>query len=231
MELEEVPMYHHALTILLSLALLCPLRVFTQELHFEINSLSAIKRALQTDPRALKQSAESRLQKYSAAQRGVVWVQDFVAYTLAVNELGSLDPLRARFAELEAAMKEAENLGLYEELILLRYVWIFVPNLEGKIREELPSLKELVTLADRYKIPAAQVKTRMDLAYNMRERGDTKQALALLNEMNDIVKAVGHFFFKTRSARAGVRHSRSDRCRLPTGGIQLPRLHHGKSSG
>jgi tetratricopeptide (TPR) repeat protein/HPt (histidine-containing phosphotransfer) domain-containing protein len=189
MELEEVPMHHYALTILLSLLLLCPLRVFTQELHFEINSLSAIKRALQTDPRALKQSAESRLQKYSAAPRGVVWVQAFVAYTLAVNELGSLEPLRVRFAQLEAAMQEAEKLGLYEELILLRYVWIFVPNLEGKIREELPPLKELVTLADRYKIPAAQVKTRMDLSYNMRERGDTKQALVLLNEMNDIVKA------------------------------------------
>ena len=105
-------MQNYALTILLSLALLCPLRVFTQELHFEINSLSAIKRALQTDPRALKQSAESRLQKYSAAQRGVVWVQAFLAYTLAVNELGSLEPLRLRFAELEASIQEAEKLGL-----------------------------------------------------------------------------------------------------------------------
>jgi tetratricopeptide (TPR) repeat protein len=189
MEAEEVTMLRLAFPILLSLALLLPLRVFTQELHSEFSTLNTIKRALQSDPRALKKSAEDRLKKLGSPQSRAAWVQAFVAYTLAVNELGSLEPLRLRFAELETAMSEAQNLGLYEEFILLRYVWIFVPDQEGKIREELPSLKELVTLADQYRIPAAQVKSRMDLAYNMRERGDSKQALILLNEMNDIVKA------------------------------------------
>ncbi len=182
-------MLHHVFPILLSLALLCPLSVFTQELSFDLGSLSTIKSALQTDPRVLKQSAESRLQKLGSMQTGKPWVHAFLAYTLAVNELGSLDPLRVRYADLEAAMREAQNLGLYEEFILLRYVWIFVPDQEGRTREELASLKELVNFADQYQVPAAQVKTRMDLAYNMRERGDTKQALILLNEMNDIVKA------------------------------------------
>lgn len=179
-------MFLQAFPILLSLMLLFPLRVFTQELSFD---LSTIKRALQTDPRVLKQSAESRLQELGSTQQGAAWVQAFLAYTLAVNELGSLEPLRLRHAELETALREARNLGLYEEFILLRYVWIFVPDQDGRTREELSTLKELVNLADQYRIPAAQVKSRMDLAYNMRERGDTKQALILLNEMNDIVKA------------------------------------------
>jgi tetratricopeptide (TPR) repeat protein len=189
MEPEEVTMLHAIIRILLSLALLLPLRVFTQELPSNIDSLDSIKRALQTDPRALKQAAEHRLKKLGHSPRDVAWVRAFLAFTLAVNELGSLEALRLRFTELEAAMREAQRLGLHEEFLLLRYVWIFVPDAEGKIPEELESLRELVRLADQYQIPAARVKTRMDLAYNMRERGDTKQALILLNEMNDIVKA------------------------------------------
>jgi HPt (histidine-containing phosphotransfer) domain-containing protein len=188
MELEEVMMLHHITRILLSLALLLPLRVFTQEISFDLDTLSSIKRSLQTDPRALKQSAEFRLKKFGRSHQGVAWVRAFLAFTLAVNELGSLEPLRLRLTELEAAMDEARKLGLHEEFLLLRYVWIYVPDTEGKIREELVTLRELVRLADQYQIPAAQVKTRMDLAYNVRERGDTRLALTLLNEMNDIVK-------------------------------------------
>ncbi|WP_176737078.1 ATP-binding protein [Oligoflexus tunisiensis] len=182
-------MLHYAFSILLSLLLLFPFPGFGQELHFEINTLSDIKSALQTDPRALKVSAEGKLQNLGEEQTSATWVQAFLAYTLAVNELGSLEPLRLRYADLLKAMQEAQRLGLHEEFLLLRYVWIFVPDPEGKVREELTFLKDLVRLADQFNIPAAKVKARMDLAYNMRERGDTKQALMLLNEMNDIVKA------------------------------------------
>ncbi|MDQ3232847.1 MAG: tetratricopeptide repeat protein, partial [Pseudobdellovibrionaceae bacterium] len=181
-------MLRSLVSVLLVLVLFHPLSVYTQEVAFDLDSLSSIKRALQTDPRALKQSAESKLQKITSGPNNISWVQAFLAFTLAVNELGSLEPLRLRFDELEQAIGEAQKLGLFEEYILLRYVWIFVPDKDGKIREELASLKELVSLADRYKIPAAQVKTSMDLAYNQRERGETKNALILLNEMNDIVK-------------------------------------------